>query len=292
VATTKFNKLIREVARRLQEPQSAHADYLAGTAYDRYSVALVAGYLNDAIREEIEALFMQYGERFPDLVPEMTKFSGALPLNAGSLLKPSDFLFPLGMVKSDNTIIFRKIKGINISAALAGIDPDLQGSATEPVFYDEGTYLRTLGVTGGNVVLRYVIKHLDIVVSEAAAGNGKWLTANGAYTSATKRLTGAFNVAKSTADAGKDVMFRTTVKVYHNRILSTDPDAFSYYVLDGTDLPVADIASGDIIQCLVSDLAPQSTDLQLSENHFGRIIERAVQKGIVDARRGLIQEAK
>lgn len=290
MATTKFNRLIREVARRLQEPQSADSGYLAGTAYDRYSVTLIAGYLNDAIREEIASLFMQYGERFPDLVPEMTRFSAALPLVSGALLKPSDFLYPLGMVKSDNTIIYRRIKGIDISAALAGIDPDLQGSATEPVFYDEGAYLRTLGVTEGNVVIRYVIKHLDIVVSEAAAGNGKWLTAGGTWVAATKHLTGTFNVGKSGADAGKDVMFRTTVKVYHNRIVAVDPELI-YYVLDGTDLPVADIASGDIIQCLISDLAPQSTDLQLSENHFGAIVERAVMKGIVDAKRGLIKEA-
>ncbi|GEM_PF-4775187 len=282
--TEVFNTWVRDVARRLQEPMAADDGYLTGT-HQRYSAVLVAGYVNGAIRDVVRLKLLEYGDQFPDKMPEVLKASGPLTVTNGALLRPVDCLVVLGV--TSGSLFYRRLPGRSIAAALSGLDPALTGSATEPVFYEEGRYLYTLGKTDGDVVLHYIIKHQDIVISTAASGNGKWYTgANGAYTLATKKITGTFSTVLAAGDVGKNIMFRSATKVHHARI-SSFIDATNVTVA-GSDLPAGNIAAGSVIQMLVSDISPETTDLQLSEHWKTEVEELAVQKGILDARRGLL----
>jgi len=288
--TTRFNGLVIDVARRLQEPKVEDAGYLTGT-FSRYSAALISSYVNNAIREIVRDVLKTSGKAFPEIMPEMIKNTAPLALTNGALSRPSDFLYGLSMVSDAGNILFRYIPGRSIGEAISGIDPAIVGTADEPIFYEEGDFLRTKGITSGSVVLRYVRLHEDIVISVAAAGNGKLYTgADSVYTAATKTLQGTFTPALAVGDERKHIMFYDNIagKVHHARITSY-VDA-THVTLEGDDLPVADIAQGDITIILISDLSPDTSDIVLKPDWNFAIIERAVSHGIADARRLVLQQ--
>ncbi len=286
MATTEFNTIVRNVARRLQEAQADAAGYLSGT-FDTYSAALVAQYVNRAVSDLVLKKTEKLQDRVADVLPEMVRTSGALTLATGRVARPVDCLFVLGGVTSPGNVYLTPLRGAQVSVAIARVDAKLKPSACEPMLYDEGGYLNTLGITSGDIVVRYVVKHQPITISEAAAGNGKWLTgADGAYTASTKRLAGTFSTVLAAGDAGKQVMLRTATKVYHATIASVVSGTIA--VLAGTDVPAADVAAGSVVAVLVSDLSPETTDLQLGAQWFTEIEDSAVRRAIADAQRGLL----
>jgi len=291
MATTKLNSVIVAVARKLQDERTdASASSDTGTVY--HSV-LLTEYANRAVRDLLREKFLALGkEGFAGLLPEYIVESAALTLDAGSVAKPVGAWFVLDLYKSDKTIKFEPLEPDEVGSVLtseAGLD---NATASRPKFYEEGSNIKTLGLTSGNVIARYIKAHQDLTVITGASGDGKSSSDTAAYTATTKTWDAdIYNTFAVAADAGKPMMFRTASVVYFGTIVSVtnvapdegDPLGHCYIVLEGDGLPSGNVAS--IVESMIADMGPLDSDLKLNENWLGEIIDRMVAMGEADAER-------
>ena len=286
MATTKKNSIILVAARRLKDARTS-----AGSSSDTgavYTSAILSDYCDRAVREFLKEKLLTLGkEEFARQFPEYIKTSTTLTLAAGSVAKPSDCWFVLDLHKTDLSVKFEPLEPDEVGSVLtsdAGLD---NASATHPKFYEEGSNIKTLGVTTGDVYARYIRTQPDITILTAAAGNGTIYTtsANLIWTAATNLLTIAAISILDSDDINRLIMFRTATIVYVGRItaVSETGGTTTLVTITGDGLPAGNLTAPNIVEFVVSDLWPEDTDLDLNDNHFGEIIDQMVQFAEEDA---------
>lgn len=302
VATSNFNSIILASARKLKDERTYPTS--AGDTGKVFTAAVLAEYTNRAVRDFLTAQFIKLTEalgqaaakeEFARRFPEYIATSGSLTLSSGSVAKPTDCWFVLDLSKSDLSLKFEPLEPDEIGSVLvsdAGLD---NASATHPKFYEQGTTIKTLGVTSGDVIARYIRFQTDITSVTGTAGNGHIFTdaAYVTWTAATRLL--SFNIAGSpsgytASDIGKVVSFRTATVAYVGIIEAVNSSADPITVtLRGDGIPSGNIAAPDIIDIICADVGPVDSDLKLNANWYGEIIERVVAMGEADQAR-LIQQ--
>ncbi len=289
MSTTKLNQIITDVARLLKHPITLATDDtdLTGNA-SPYTSTLLTRYVNNAVRDLLLENYRSYGDRaFMELFPEYVKTSGVLTLAAGVVQKPTDAFLVLNMKLSDNSVFFTRIKQSVVEDIRSGKEKLIVPSATSPVFWDEAGSIYTLGLLAGDVVMRYIVTHQDILPITVVASHGNWLTgANGAYTAATRLLAGTMNSNFAAADKNKFVMFRTATDTYCGRIESRVSN--SSVVVIGDNLPAGNIVAGSVLAIIVSDVEPDSSDLKINQYWHKEIIKRAVDAAMQDAKNNIV----
>jgi hypothetical protein len=292
MATVVLDSLILAAARKLKDQRTS-----AGPGDDTghvYNSALLTEYANRAVRDFLKDAYKTLGrDGFPELFPEYIKQSGTLTLSSGAVAKPADAFFIVDLVVSDLSLKFDPLpqsKVPQVQVGDAGLD---NASATHPKFWEEAGYIKTLGVTTGNVIARYIKKHSDLVVVTDAVGNGIIYTtaANLTWTAATKLLTIASTTGLlDSGDLNKLILFRTSTVVYVGRISAVSEAGGSTLVtLTGDGLPAGNISPSNIVEFVISDLWPDDSDLVLNQNWHGEILDRMVGMGEQDAERLLKQ---
>lgn len=293
MATTALNSLIIAASRKLHDARTDASS--VGDTGRVYSSAMLTDYANRSVRDFLRDSLKMLGPKvFAETFPEYVKTSAALTLSSGSVAKPTDALFILGLMKSDLSLNFEPVKAEELASVLTGGAGLLNASATQPLFYDEGLYIKTLGVTTGDVYARYIRTHPDLTPITGVSGNGKFYTttANMTYAAAIKEL--SFSVALSglftSADAGKPIMFRTAAVCYSGHIVNVTivgADTGTVLYLAGDGLPAVDLTT--IADLIVTDVGPIDSDLKLNQLWLGDIIDRMVAMGEGDAVR-IIQQ--
>jgi hypothetical protein len=290
MATVKFNTILIDVAQRLKSPRAYATDNVdVNGNTSTYSSSMLAKHINRAIRDLLLDKYNTLGEiGFAEMFPEYIKTSGALTLAAGLAAKPVDAFIVTGLRLSDDTVKFDRIKPVMVEDIKTSREKQIIPSATRPVFWDEHGSINTLGLLSGSVIMRYIITHEDIVPVSSVATTGKWNTSNdGAFTFATRLLAGTMSTVFSALDVNKRVMFRTSANTYAGRIESYV--SASSVVVIGDNLPSGNIVAGNVLQIIVSDVEPDSSDLKINNNFFAEIINRAVQYALADAKNGVMQ---
>jgi hypothetical protein len=253
---------------------------------------------NRAVRDFLRDALKSLGPKvFAETFPEYIKTSSTLTLTAGSVAKPTDALFILGLMKSDLSLNFEPVKAEELASVLTGGAGLLNASATQPLFYDEAGFIKTLGVTTGDVIARYIRTHADLTVITTAAGDSMIYTtaANITWTAATRLLTITTDSDLSlTGDEGKPVMFRTASAVYLSRLASTSllttPNR-TLLVLDADGyISQDDIGAPSVIEVVMCGAWPDGSDLKLNAMWYGEIIERMTAMAEADAVRILQQK--
>ncbi len=286
MATTRFNSIIVAAARSLQAERTT-AGPSGDSAANGFTSAVLSDYANRAVRDFIRDTFAQLKENFGNLIPEYVK-RATLTLVAGVAALPSSAWLVLDVQTSDHATKFTKLESKEVDDVMAGQDGMMDPSASQPVFWQEGLNLYTLGVTTGNVIVRYIMKHEDITVVTASTGNGTIYTtaANLTWTAATKILTvaGQLHMFGGADETNKIIIFRTAAIVYIGRIVSYRITIGSdcEITLSGDGLPGGDIAAPNIIEFVVSDFSPDVNDILLNDQHFGDIITRMLAMAHVD----------
>src|SRR3990167_1771527 len=220
MATVVMNDLILKAARKVQEYRTSAA--IAGDlATFRFTSADWTDYINRAVREYLKEKMEQLGiEGFRMLYPEYEKESGILTVAAGAVAKPSDALVILNLEKSDATIFYDLLPKNRIAGVQAGRETEIVPSVTKPVFWEEDGFIKTLGLTTGNVIARYIKTHTDVLPITSAAGDGVHSTIAGQYTAATQVLAITMNRSFTSGDENRRLMFYDTAaaKVYYARV--------------------------------------------------------------------------
>jgi len=285
MATTKKNSLILAAARKIKDERTS-----AGTSSDtgaKYSSALWSEYADRAVRDFLTDQLVTLGkEEFARKFPEYIKTSTTLTLSSGSVAKPSDCWFVIDLSKSDLSLKFEPLEPDEVGSVLVGEAGLDNATASRPKFYEEGANIKTLGLTSGDVIARYIRTQPDITVLTATAGNGTIYAtaANLTWTAATQLLTiDAVSILDSD-DLNRLIMFRTATVVYVGRISAvSEAGGDTLVTIAGDGLPAGNISPSNIIEFVVSDLWPEDTDLKLNDNWFGQIIDRMVAMAEADA---------
>jgi len=284
MATVVMNDLILKAARKVQEYRTSAA--IGGdSATFRFTSADWTDYINRAVRKYLkERLDLLGVEGFRVLYPEYEKPSGVLTLAAGAVAKPSDALVILNLAKSDLSIFYEMLPRERITAVQTGRDTEIVPSATKPVFWEEEGFIKTLGLTTGNVVARYIKTHTDVLPIASAAGVGVKNTAAGEYTVATQLLSApTWSRTLQSTDANRRLMFYDNAagKVYYARA-KTIPSVASVVIesVDGSVLPAANIAAGDVTIVLMEETANE--DIVLNKMWHDEIVERVFGYAIAD----------
>ena len=293
MATSNLNSLILATARKLKDARTNPSS--VGDTGRVYSSAVLTDYANRAVRDFLRDALKSLGPKlFAETFPEYIKTSSTLTLAAGSVAKPTDALFVIGLMKSDLTLNFEPVKAEELASVLTGAAGLLNASATQPLFYDEAGNIKTLGVTTGDVIARYIRVHPDLTVITTAVGNGTIYTtaANITWTAATKLLTIDDDPFFSGDQTNRLIMFRTATIVYVGRIQSqtVDLSANTLVTIDGDGLPAGNISAPNIIEMVVSGLWPDGSDLKLNAIWYGEIVERMTAMAEADAVRILQQK--
>lgn len=280
MATTRFNSLILESARRLKDERTDPSS--GGDTGRKYNSALLTQYANRAIRDFLVETYKQIGEDlFVGLFPELVRESGALSLTSGVVAKPTDAWFVFDLIKSDDTVRFEKIPQEKIFSIRAGKAGLYNASATHPKFFEEEGNIKTLGVTTGDVKARYIKTHQDIAVNINTTPGGNYLSSGTpTYTAATKTLAGGTMAAVYAAtDEGKFITFKSS----DNDIWIAKIKTFvstTWVILEGDGLPAADKS---VTQVHIPPFTNGTDDLILNQNWYGEIIARMVAMGLQDA---------
>ena len=283
MATVVMNDLILKAARKVQEYRTSAA--IAGDlATFRFTSADWTDYINRAVREYLKEKMEQLGiEGFRMLYPEYEKESGILTVAAGAVAKPSDALVILNLEKSDATIFYDLLPKNRIAGVQTGRDTEIVPSVTKPVFWEEDGFIKTLGLTTGNVIARYIKTHTDVLPITSAAGDGVHSTIAGQYTAATQVLAITMNRSFTSGDENRRLMFYDTAaaKVYYARV-KTVASVTSVVVesVDGSVLPAANIAAGNVTIALMEETA--NADIVLNKIWHDEIVERAFGYAMMD----------
>lgn len=285
MATTIFNNNILRAAKILKEART-----LATDDGDRYSSAMLADYQNRAVRSLITEMVESLGvPMFADKFPEYIATSGVLTLVSGLVALPSDCYRVIDVAVDDYSTYFDALDQADVVSVKTGRDGLVVPVFAEPVHYQEGSRLYTLGITSGTIVVRYIRLHVDMSPITAATGNGfiYSISANISYTAATRTLLIESDIGMDSGDVNKLVTFNTASIVYAARIDSVTtelaPDK-TFLVLRGDGLPAGDIAALTILNVLVSDVDPDANDLKLNEAHSSEIVRRMVELATLDTR--------
>jgi hypothetical protein len=285
MSSVKFNNNILEAAARMKDARTTAAS--SDDTNKRYTSAMWTRYQNRAIRDFLLEWFQKIGpDEFQNLFPEYIKTGSPLTLSSGSVATPADAFVVTELKNSAGTIKFWRIEQKTVQDVLLGIDGLIVPSATRPVFYEEAGNIKTLGITTGDVIPRYIKTHQDIAVSVASAGTGKVKTGgSGAFNASTRTLSGlVMSPVFASGDEGKWLMFidtTGTVSVFMARIESV-VSATSVILTDDYGLPASNIVAGQVGDVLVADI--DNVDLVLPEYWHGNIINRMVQFAMQDAK--------
>jgi hypothetical protein len=288
--TTYLNNLILATARKLKDERTSAAS--SDDTGHVYSSALLTEYANRAVRNYLAAELNSLGiKAFARKYPEYVKQSSALSLSSGSVAKPADALFVFDLVLSDLSLRFDPISQENVAQALAGEAGLGAPSATHPGFYEESGNIKTLGVTSGTVLARYISVHPDLAVITTATSVGIIYTtaANLTWTAATKLLTvdGELHLFDTIDPTNQIIQFWKSGVVYTGRVssyhITIGGDAEVY--VQGEALPASDITPSSLLGLAISGHGPEADDLKLNEHWHGEILERMVQMGQADAER-------
>lgn len=285
MATVVINDLILKAARAVQEYR-ASAGAAGDSASFRFTSTNWTDYVNRSVREYLSTELERLGtEGFRKKYPEYEKPSGTLTLVSGSVAKPSDALVVVDLLKSDNSVGFDKVDKEKLRSILTSRNPLIVPSAARPVFWEEEGNIKTLGLTSGNVIARYIKTHTDVVVVTGTAGAGKKNTAAGQYTNSTKVLKATMSSAFTTADIGRRVMFFETDfnNVYFVRI-SNYKAADEVYITginnDDSGLPGSDLSAGSVTILLMEQAANE--DVVLNKMWHDEIVKRMVAYAMAD----------
>jgi hypothetical protein len=264
MATVKFNSIVTELFTRLKDPIA-----VANLSGAVYSNTLVCYHLNRAIRDFLIEKIVALKKDFPEVFPEYVKIGSQITLTSGSVAKPSDCFTVLDL--NIGGVKFTKVDQFRVNDIINGFEPVIIPSASMPIFWEEGSNIKTYGLTSGNVIPRYIVLHNDISPIVSTLGN--WNTASGSYTTATRVLAATMYYSLGAANINNPVMFRSDTASYQG-IVASSPSAGSV-VLRGDGLPASDVAT--VLQILMSTTIPDSSDLYLSSYWYGEIVERAIQ---------------
>jgi hypothetical protein len=288
MATTNLNTLIRAAARKLKDERTSPAS--SDDTGHVYSSALLTEYANRAVRDFLRDSFKALGkDRFAELFPEYIKQSGVLTLASGLAAKPSDAFLVIDLFVSDLSLKFDPLgesKVAQVQVSDAGLD---NASATHPKFWDEDGSIKTLGVTSGSVIARYISIHpdLSVITTATSAGTVYTTAANLSYTAATKLLIidGELHIFDTNIPTNQVIQLWTSTTVYTGRVssyhITIGGDAEVY--LDGENLPASDIVPSNLLGIAISGSGPNPNDIKLKEYWHGEILERMVQMGEADA---------
>jgi hypothetical protein len=269
--TTKFNSLLLEIFQRMKDP------IISATANGvTYTNVLATYHLNRAIRDFLIEKINNYQRHFPDVFPEYVKTGGSLTLSGGVVAKPTDCFSILNLYASG--VDFTKVEQYRVAQIQNGTEPITIASATKPVFWEEGSNIKTLGLTSGSVVPRYIVTHQDITPT-LGSGGGNFSTGSGAFLTATRAIMIAMNTSFATTDVNKTIMIRSSSAVYQGIIESFV--STSSVIIRGEAIPTGNITVAD---AMVSDASPDSSDLLLNPYWYGEIIERAITYVIEDTK--------
>lgn len=280
MATTNFNSILLELARKLKDARTSAA--ASDDTGKRYTSTILSLYINRAVRDMLIEFLLKNGPKaFTETFPAYVKTGSGIVLSSGVGAKPSDCLTVIDLRSSSAK--FERIPQNIVSDVVAGVDGLISPSASMPVFYEEGANFYTLGITSGTVYPRYIVTPTDIVVSVVVPGSGKWRTAGGgSFTVATNTLSGVtMSTPFASGDENKKIMFYDSLgaKVYFAYISSVVSG--TSVVVYGDGLPGTDI-TGDITSVLVAD--NDSSDLKLNAYWYGEVIDRAIKYANEDAR--------
>lgn len=144
---TRFGANILTAARRLHDERSVAE--AAGDSTHRYTSALLCKYQNQAIRDIIRELYLQYGNKLVTVLPEMIVESGDITLSSGLGNLPAECWVVLEAAKSDYSLYYTKIDQ-DVLKVKAARDPLLAPSGSKPAFYQIGLTIQVLptSVTG------------------------------------------------------------------------------------------------------------------------------------------------
>lgn len=287
-ATTVFNQLILSVARRLKDSR-ATADSSSDSG-KRYTSAILSEYVNRSIRNLLLESFQKYGQKsFIELFPEYLTIGSDISLTNGVGARPVDCFMILDLAQKTTNLKFRRLEQNNVQDIVSGIDSIIIPSATKPVFYEEGSSFKTLGLTttGTIVIPRYIKTHTDISPSVTTAGSVKVATSVSASTfvSSTRTLAVVtISPVFSSNDIGKIVVIvDDSGNVYFCKIESIVSG--SSVVLADSGLPPGTFIAGEIASIYVSaDTQNVTSDLALNAYWHGEVIDRAVNEANQDAK--------
>ena len=148
----------------------------------------------------------------------------------------------------------------------------------EPVWWQEwGSVLFRPSLSAEVLSMRYIRRHIDLVVLDSPATSGKINLAPGTFTAATKTLTAAMNVAFTSADINKPFSFYDGAIVYDGYILSVT--GATVIIAGGDALPSLNKA---VVTILVSDSSPG--DVLLPDIYDPRIVAAMVETALSDTK--------
>lgn len=267
MSTARFSNNILKAARKLQDPRTLVTDNGS-----RFTSAVMVDYENRAIMEFLRDKYKELGVEFAKTIPEYVKTSSPIPISSGKITRPTDCWVLLDVLASDNSKEYDSIGDRKVSDVLTGRDGLFLPDSSNPLFYEEGNYIYILPSTvTGNIILRYIKKHTDIVISSGASGDGNYSPLIGSFTLADKSITITMNTPFTSDDIGKRTLFRDTTTVYDGTIVGFV--AADEVIVDSDNLPSGDIA---VQLMLVSDLSPDITDIQFDESFDAEIVDRMV----------------
>lgn len=280
MATPILNGVILQASRRVQEYRTSAA--ATDDTGRRWTSANWTDYANNALRDLLLDKLQKLGPAaFAAAFPEYVKNSGTIVLVSGEVAMPDGALAVLELKDAANAFTFFPVPQSQVYTVQSGRDKMIVPSSTYPVFWTESGVIKTLGVTAGNVVARYIYAPSDLAVITTADGNGKKNSANGSWTAATNRLTIAMaGNFVSGQDENRLVMFydNNAGKVYYGRIASIG--GTGYCTLTGDGLPTSNIAAGDVTIALMEQLS--DPDILLNRMWHGELIERMVKYALSD----------
>lgn len=286
MATTILNNLILQASRKVQEYRTSAAS--TDDTGRRWLSSNWTDYTNRAIRDFLKEKFIQYGPKaFGELFPDYMKQSGSLTVVSGSVVKPSDSFIVTDLWMADNSATFFRIPQDLVAGVVGGFDRSIVPSTSNPCFYEEGGYIKTLGLTSGSVYARYIKSHADLAVITTANGNGKYATAfTTAYYVASTGVLFVTTMSSSFAsgDENKQVVFQdNSGVVYSGHIASVvNGTTVSLYEASRDDgLPAANITAGNITSAIMGDT--HNTDVLLNSFWFGEILDKIVAYAQQDA---------
>ena len=231
------------------------------------------------------------GKALTELAVGATILADTFPRTVASIISNTQIT-----LVSELSAWFSKLPAGKVDAVRTGRERLIVPTAERPVFYEEGSNIKTLGILDGSVLARYVKTHQDITVSVAAAGNGRIYAtaAQITWTAATRTLK---ILADATgyvqADLGKLIVFRTSAIVYSGKLetltidLTASPDKVEMILASG-NLPAGNIVPSSVIEVLCIDSLPDSVDLNINPNFYGNIVDRMVAFGLQDAKNGVV----
>lgn len=150
MASPRFDAAIVAVSRRMNDASNT-----------RWSETLVAGFLNEAIRDIYKETYMKFGSDIYYQMPDICKLSGDTTVTAGTFVMAADQWIVLEIKPKTGALYYRRITH-NLLKVIQGLDGIIQPSSSKPYFYQLGRSIFTLGVTSDTVHVLYVQQPADM----------------------------------------------------------------------------------------------------------------------------------